>query len=276
MVENTLIHYFFLPFGVLVGAYGALVGAGGGFLIVPVLLWTSTTPQEAIGTSLLVVFFNAFSGSLSYARKRRIDYHTGLRFSVWILPGAIGGVFLATLFSRKMFSLIFGLLLLVLAVVMIIRPTLSSGGNLGSAGAERAWWKRKTFREMPNGNGEKLSYSYHTAGGYAMSFFIGFFSSLLGIGGGIIHVPVMIHFLNFPAHVATATSLFILTISAGIGAFMHLLLGHVLPKAALLIGAGAIIGAQLGARLAQHIHGSVLARFLAFGLLAVGLKLLFS
>lgn len=274
MPESTSVNLFLVPFGLLVGAYGAIVGAGGGFLIVPILLWTNASPQQAIGTSLLVVFLNAVSGSVSYARKHRIDYHTGVRFAVWVLPGAVGGVFLATLFSRNAFSSIFGVLLLALAAVMIFGPTSSTKRGVHPQRTRLPWWKQRTIREMPDGDGKTLSYSYHTLVGYSLSLFVGFFSSLLGIGGGVIHVPAMIHLLNFPTHIAVATSLFILTLSAGIGAFFHLILGHVLPFTALLIGVGVILGAQLGASLAQRIHGRWLARLLSLGLVVVGIELL--
>ncbi len=273
---DSLGYLLFIGFGVLVGAYGALVGTGGGFLIVPLLLWYKLTPQQAIGTSLVVVFLNALSGTFSYARKQKIDYHTGIRFSLWVLPGAIGGVFLSALFSIKMFSLVFGILLLVLAAILLVKPVAAPEERIHMSETEPAWWKKITVRTMPDGNGGTLSYSYHTLSGYLLSFFVGFLSSLFGIGGGIVHVLAMVHLLKFPAHIATATSLFILTISAGVGAIGHLLFGNVLPAVALGIGAGVIVGAQLGAAVAQHIRGHWLVRLLSLALVAVGIRLLTS
>ena len=78
--------------GALVGALGTLIGAGGGFLLVPLLLLVyHLPPPDAVGTSLAVVFLNAVSGTLAYLRQRRVDLGLGVRFAAATLPGAIGG-----------------------------------------------------------------------------------------------------------------------------------------------------------------------------------------
>jgi len=87
-------------------------------------------------------------------------------------------------------------------------------------------------------------------------------------------VPALIYLLAFPAHIATATSHFILVVTAGVGTLAHLALGHVLVWPAVLMGAGAMAGAPLGARLARRFHGRWIVRGLALALVAVGLRLL--
>ena len=89
--------------------------------------------------------------------------------------------------------------------------------------------------------------------GLILSTFVGFISSLLGIGGGIVHVPALVHLLNFPVHIATATSHFVLSIMALSGSAVHYFSGT-LSNSFLEIGllsVGAIIGAQIGARLSK-------------------------
>ena len=91
----------FALFGMVVGAYGTLIGAGGGFIIVPVLLLLLHWPhQEASGTSLLVVTANAASGTWAYWRQRRIDFRTGWQFALATLPGAILGPFIVEQIDR--------------------------------------------------------------------------------------------------------------------------------------------------------------------------------
>src|SRR3954468_15060653 len=93
----------FVIFGLTVGAYGTLIGAGGGFIIVPVLLLFFNWPHEqAVGTSLLVVTANATSGTVSYWRQGRVDFHTGWQFALATLPGAIIGSFVVDLLSGKL------------------------------------------------------------------------------------------------------------------------------------------------------------------------------
>src|SRR3954451_14075280 len=79
--------------GLMVGTFGTLIGAGGGFLLVPILLllYPNASGETITSLSLAVVFFTALSGSIAYARLRRIDYRTGLIFAVAGVPGSILG-----------------------------------------------------------------------------------------------------------------------------------------------------------------------------------------
>src|SRR5581483_4819060 len=81
--------------GFAVGAFGTLIGAGGGFILVPLLLLAfHFPPPDAVGTSLSLVFLNALSGSVAYLRQRRVDLSLGWRFAAATVPGAIGGAYL--------------------------------------------------------------------------------------------------------------------------------------------------------------------------------------
>ena len=108
---------------------------------------------------------------------------------------------------------------------------------------------------------------------------VGFFATLLGIGGGVIHVPVMITVLQFPVHVAVATSHFVLVFTSTVGQRRPPLEwrfhGINLVRTALL-AIGVIPGAQVGARLAQRFGGPAIVRFLAVALVALGIRLIYS
>lgn len=263
-----------IAFGVAVGAYGTMVGAGGGFLIVPVLLlaWR-LPPAQAAGTSLLVVFLNATAGSVSYARQGRIDVRSGLWLAVATLPGAVAGAFLAEYVSGRAFDIAFAVLLIGVAGLLIWRPVstdVSTSPTL--AVGDRRWWRVE--REFTDNSGQVFRYRYNLRSGIALSFVVGFLSSILGIGGGIIHVPALIHLLGFPAHIATATSQFILAISAAVGAATHFSLGNILFGPAILMGIGVISGAQIGAKMARRMKGAMTVRLLSVALIVVALRLL--
>src|SRR5207245_2044054 len=115
--------WLLIPLGFVVGAFGTLIGAGGGFILVPalLLLYPTAKPSVITGISLAVVFFNAASGSIAYARERRIDWRTGLTFAAATTPGAVFGALAVSFVPRGVFDALFGLLLLGLAVVMF-RP----------------------------------------------------------------------------------------------------------------------------------------------------------
>lgn len=259
-----------LLLGVVIGAYGTLVGAGGGFLLVPVLLLGfGFGAPEAAGTSLTVVFLNALSGTLGYWRQHRIDYWSGLRFAAATVPGSVAGAYLSTFFTTRLFSLVFGILLLLLAAFLVVRPLRRTSARLRGQASPGY-----THRTLVDTWGERFEWSYDLPRALLLSFGVGFLSSILGIGGGIIHVPAMVLLFAFPAHVATATSHFVLAISALVGAASHLWLGHVRLLEAAELGIGVSVGAQIGARLARRVHDLWLVRALAVALVLVGLRLI--
>ena len=121
---------WFLPIGIFVGTYGTLIGAGGGFILVPLLLilFPDESPALVTATSLAVVFVNSVSGSIAYARARRIGWKTGLLFALATVPGAIAGSYLVKYIPRDAFAVGFGCLLLLLAAYL-----LASGGRKPAA-----------------------------------------------------------------------------------------------------------------------------------------------
>ena len=111
--------------------------------------------------------------------------------------------------------------------------------------------------------------------GIVISLSVGFISSFLGIGGGIIHVPVLSTILGFPVHIATATSHFILAIATFVGTIVHILNGgfHYGIRRTIALCIGVLIGAQIGARLSKRIKGPFIIRTLAIALFFVGTRL---
>lgn len=259
--------------GFCVGFIGTLIGAGGGFILVPVLLllYPDLKPEAVTSISLGVVFLNAGSGSFAYARMKRIDYKSALLFAVATLPGAIGGAFLTYYVPKKTFSLILGVVLLILATFLFIRPR-------GAIPEHKQKKSGHTHRFITDRKGIQYSYSFNQSTGIIISFFVGFVSSLLGIGGGIIHVPALTSLLNFPIHIATATSHFILAIMALAGTCVHIYQGTLNHSwsTMLLIGAGVIAGAQPAAYLSHHIKPNLIVRILAIALMLVGVRILLS
>jgi uncharacterized protein len=255
-----------------VGTFGTLVGAGGGFILTPVLLliYPDSTPELLTAISLVAVFFNALSGSAAYAYQRRIDYRSGAIFAVATLPGAIVGVLVAGRVSRPLFDVIMGMALAGLGVWLVFGKgeRLTSGAGPGSP------------RTLVDRRGETYSYRARVGLGAALSVVVGFISSFLGIGGGVVHVPLLVSVLGFPTHVATATSHFVLAFMALTAVVTHVFQGSFdhgagLGRAA-AISVGIVAGAQLGAHLSQRLSSTIIHRLLAFGLLALSLRLILS
>ncbi len=258
--------------GAGVGVFGTIVGAGGGFVLVPILLvvYNDRDPQTLTAMSLFVVMINAASGSIAYARHGRIDFFSGGWFAVATLPGAVAGVLVVGYVPRRLFDGIFATLLAVVGLYLLLR----SGFQ---AIREPITGRGVVQRTLRDNQGNTFVYSYRLWQGLAISAGIGFISSLLGLGGGIIHVPVMIEVLHFPVHIATATSQFVLGLMAAEGVSVHFATGNLGWNStlgeAVALSVGAVPGAQLGARIARRLQGTVILRLLAGSLLIVAARL---
>jgi len=251
-----------LILGLLVGGYGSVVGAGGGFILMPILLllYPDMAPEEVTSISLTAVFLNAVSGSIAYARMNRISYRSGIVFAIATVPGAIFGVTATTLVPRNLFELLFGIFMLAMSVFLFVRP---SG--------------KKNATQQPEDLQASSAPPCRCFLGGGASVIVGFLSSFLGIGGGIMHVPIMVYILEFPVHLATATSQFILMITSLAGVSTHLVGGTLLKgiSYSIPICLGIVVGAQVGARLSRRMQGAWIVRSLAFALGVAGLRFVF-
>jgi uncharacterized membrane protein YfcA len=259
-----------LGFGV--GVFGTVVGAGGGFILTPVLLlvYPSSSPALITAISLVVVFFNAGSGSIAYARQHRIDYRSGAIFAACTLPGAVLGVLAANKVSRPAFDVVMGIALVALAA-WLLKGHPEPQGHEHGAGVPRTIVDRE---------GKEYRYRANVRLGAVLSVGVGFVSSFLGIGGGVVHVPLLVTVLGFPTHVATATSHFVLTFMALVATITHIISGtfhHLLGlRRAAALSVGVVFGAQLGAWLSRRLSGRRIHQLLAAGLLLLGVRLILS
>ena len=243
----------FLALGILVGLLGALLGIGGGMVIVPLLVFAwDYEPQLAIGTSVLMVLMNAVSGTWGYIRQKKVCVDAALKFAVATVPGAFLGSYAAEYLQGRLFYLVFGAFFVLAAINMYRKASKNAAG--------------KTAGEVPEVYNWKL--------GVLCSVGVGFLASILGIGGGIVHVPFMVYVLNFPVHVAIATSTCILAVSSLAGLVSHAMLGHIVWTSGLAIGAGAFVGAQDGVALAQRLQSGILMKLASVLVLITGIKFL--
>jgi hypothetical protein len=262
--------------GFFVGTLGTLIGAGGGFILIPILLLThpELTPEVMTAISIAVVGSNAISGSVAYARMKRIDYKAGIIFAAFTIPGSILGVYTTQYIPKAMFNIVFGILLLLLAIFLFLKK---ASVVVPETSDDNHHLKTHNIQDR---NGQTYRYSFNQNIGIIISVLVGYLSPVLGIGGGIIHVPALVNWLRFPLLIATATSHFILAIMSAVSVIVHIINGsyndpHVL-RMVLLLSIGVIGGAQLGAFLSHKIHGNIIIRALAICLGLVGIRILSS
>ncbi len=274
---------WFIPIGFAIGTYGTIIGAGGGFIIVPllVLLFPQDGPSMITAASLAVIFVNATSGTIAYARMRRISYRTGILFAAATIPGALLGSWLTRFIPRREFGLAFGVLLVAVAVSLSITrgrrrkdpPSGTAQGDTVHAGSSG---RRRVMDTVVDREGQSHVLSYNPVLGVWLSVLIGCFSSFVGIGGGLIHVPLLTSLFGFPMHIATATSHFILVFTSLAGVVEHII-DHTWPVHLLrdaFLAIGVVGGAQLGAFLSRRIAAPWIVVGLAVALGLVGVRLL--
>jgi len=260
--------------GLLVGGLGTLIGAGGGFILVPVLLflYPSLQPDAITAVSMAIVACNAISGTVAYARAQRIDYQAGVQFAAFTIPGSILGVMVTRYISRSFFAIVFGSLLVLLALYLLLKK------ERQKIPVNRGYGRSTQVRILTDKGGETYRYSFNKYIGWGISLIVGFISPILGIGGGIIHVPALINWLQFPVHVATATSHFILAVMSVVSVVVHIIQGSyqdaAIQRMVLCLGIGAIIGAQAGAYFSHRVKGRAIERALAVSLGLVGIRIL--
>lgn len=260
-----------IPLGFAVAAYGTMIGAGGGFVLVPALLflYPDDSQGQITSISLAVVLVTSLSGSAARAYRRLIDYRTGLLLAAAMVPASLAGAYAVRWLPRSAFDVIFGVLLIALAVVAFA-GVLEGGRTLREPITPR---RTVISRTINRGNGIVSRYSYDVRQGFGMSAATGFIATLFGVGGGIIQVPLMVTILRIPFDVAVATSQFTVIFMATTGTSIHAGSGDFglteLTRAGWL-GLGAIAGAQAGAAAAHRLPGRTIARLLSAGLVAIG------
>ncbi len=267
--------YLLILIGFLIGTVGTLIGAGGGFILVPLLiiLHPKFTPEIITAISMAVVACNAISGSAAYMANKRVDYKAGIIFAICTIPGSILGVLTTKIIPRDVFDIIFGILLFGLAIFLFLK-----GGKKTTVSKPVAAHKGWVQHHLIDKWNEKYDFAFDMRKGTILSVFVGYFSPLLGIGGGIIHVPAMVEWLRFPVHIATATSHFILAIMATVSVVVHIFQGSyndpLILKMVIGLVIGVIPGAQVGAWLSRKIKGKIIIKSLAVCLAIVGVRIL--
>lgn len=245
----------FLFVGLATGLIGTLIGAGGGFLLAPlfIFLFPEMGPERLTALSLLAVAANSLSGSIGYAARKQVHWPSVLIFSITSIPGVLLGVKISQVVPRQTFELIFAVFLLCIGTFVLTRSFKKK-----HAEHSKHFWNRKT----------KIF-------GAFISFFVGILSSLLGIGGGIVHVPLLSEVLHYPVHLAAGTSHSILAIMSVSAVTMHFIHGDLnnLESFVPYLVIGLVVGAQAGAAFSKKAKSHWILRLLAIALLAVSIRL---
>jgi uncharacterized membrane protein YfcA len=262
--------------GAFAGFLGGMLGVGGGVIVVPVLVLAfSLDTRIAVGTSLLMITFTALSGSYAYYLQRRIDWKVGIISALFTVPGASLGAYATKFFSSKSLALIFGATLCLIAVALLKRSYGGLGRGekktiTGRSDTGKGVWKRR----MVDRSGTVFEYDARIYSSLLLFFVGGLASGFLGIGGGLIVVPILSAYVGLPIHLAVATSMLTMIFTSLSGVSTHILLGNVKFEYAIPLGIGILAGTQLGARTAKRLRSVSLERVFAFAMITIGILLL--
>lgn len=238
--------------GFAAGLLGALTGIGGGVLLTPILALHFGIPiREAIGTTLVAVITTSAASSSVHLQRHTTDIRLGMTLELATSLGAAVMAYLVGYFNRSFLEGLFAAFLLYSAITLLRgrKPKPEPEGD-SYAPAENGPFSIPPYtpKRYPLGLGASL-----IAGGL---------SGLLGIGGGPIKVPVMMLFMDVPLIVATATSNFMIGVTAAASAIVYYRRGDILVEIAAPLAIGVFLGSLLGARLAPRVHKRVVVYLL--------------
>jgi uncharacterized membrane protein YfcA len=269
--------------GLAAGLLGSMLGVGGGPIIVPVLTLALGLPiHVAIGSSLVAIVANSCTAASIYTKARLTNVKLGLLLESATTPGAIIGGLVAAVIAPAILSVLFGLVLIYVAYTMVAHQYLVSEDTLSidnpsdSNNTPYNFSGSLTDSYYDQNSGKVVTYKVnHLPQGLGASFFAGIISSLLGVGGGIIKVPVMNLVMGVPMKAAIATSTFMIAITTTVGALIYYYHGYIYPIVVAPLVIGVILGARLGTELAKRAKGTLLRRiFGAFLFIAAVLMFL--
>lgn len=244
----SLLEYLWLiPLGFAAGIVGSMIGLGGGFIIVPILTFFGFSPTLAASESLFAAFSNAVASTASYAKQKRIVYSIGLKLALISIPGTVLGAYISDEVSSSLFKLLFGLVLIASGIYIYLRRKMEP----------KEYNLSKQIMILAVG----------------ASFFAGLISSLFGIGGGVVFVPLMVIAIGLSMKLAAPTSQFILMFAAASGMIVHSLLGHPNYYEAGLLSIGSFAGGIVGSHISMRVNEKKLRIIVTIVLALTAVKL---
>lgn len=237
------------PIAVGAGAFGAMLGLGGGIILVPALSLLMEVPLKlAVGASLVAVTATSCASVPTYLRAGLVDWRLGVRLLIPTVVGAIVGGLLIRYVLEKTIAGLYILLVLYVLLQMI--------------------WSTRTPRPRTQPTDDCQSEWNPRLRGIAagLSFLGGIISAMLGVGGGLIQVPLLHTLLKAPLRCAIGTSTFLIGATASTSALLYLVQGKLQPDVVVPAVLGILLGAQIGARMAQRVPTRIL-RLLFMGVM---------
>ena len=261
-------------FGVslLAGVIGALAGVGGGILIIPALtILFGVDIRLAIGASIVSVIATSSGAAAAYVRDRLTNLRIGMFLELATTSGAVVGALLAAIVAPSLLYVVLGVVLVFSAAMQLTRL----GEELAEAEPASGLAKRLALAESyPDARlGGEVAYAPRRIPlGFALMGLAGLVSGLLGIGSGALKVIAMDGAMRLPMKVSSATSNFMIGVTAAASAGIYVGRGDVDARIAAPVALGVLVGAFLGARLLGRLSNRHVRRIFVPVLAVIGLE----
>lgn len=252
---DPLLLVLLIVIGLGAGILGALFGLGGGIIFVPVLLLMGLQPTEAVAISLIGIIAGSVGASTVYVDRGLSNVRLGLLLEITTATGAIIGAIVATYLEEWILMVIFAVIVYFSGYRMIRSPETIVHPSEDARG-------RYAFSYRDEASGEDVAYELqHVRGGMALCTVAGMISSMTGVGGGMVKVPLMNLYMHVPMKTASATSSYMIGITAFSGAITYFLGGQVLLEYAAGIAIGAFLGSLAGTVITRRINARHLRKY---------------
>jgi len=271
----TLLVFVLLMFfiSILAGVLGSLVGLGGGIVVVPVLtLLFHIDIRLAIGASLVSVIATSSGAGATYVRERMTNLRAGMFLEIATTTGAVSGAYLTTVLPARVLFVLFGAVLSYSAFAVYRKRhsaavlTVSNDRIANSLNLHGSY-----FDEVEN---QEVSYKVvRTKLGLFLMYIAGMVSALLGIGSGALKVPAMDVAMHIPMKVSTATSNFMIGVTAAASAGFYFARGQIDPYIAAPVAAGVLGGAMFGAKLLPKMRGNTIRILFVVVLIVIAIEM---
>lgn len=255
----TPLTFALIAFGISIaaGVLGSLLGLGGGIIVVPALtLLLGIDIRYAIGASIVSVIATSSGAAAAYVRERMSNLRVAMLLEIGTTTGALTGAFLAGVIAGRWLYVIFGIML-GYSALMMFRKRHEAAGPGGAGVPPDKWADRLRLHGSyyDEAAGREIDYRVtHTVLGLALMYVAGVVSGLLGIGSGALKVPAMDLAMRMPIKASTATSNFMIGVTAAASAGVYFARGDIDPFVAAPVAAGVLLGATAGSRLLGRLR----------------------
>ncbi len=264
-----------LLIAVFAGALGSLLGLGGGIIITPALtLLFGYDIKYAVGASIISVIATSSGSAVSYVRDRITNLRVGMFLEIATTAGAITGALISGLVAPGIIYMIFGLVLFYSAVAMLKK----NGRQLHEEAAMSPAAEKLQLcgQYYDAAAGKTIEYKVdRVGGGFSMMYGAGILSGLLGIGSGAFKVMAMDLIMKMPLKVSSATSNFMMGVTAAASATIYFFKGDIDPRIAAPVAVGVLIGSNIGSKAMQKLKSKTIRKIFVPVIMFVAIQMIY-